>query len=177
MRNSWAIWNIMKCRFAGFGDGKDLLGHLNPASASSGLAPRVMCWTLRKSQAAKSFVKSLTLVPGEKWKSPNLVNRLQVMECQENLIVSPSPHQTSVRSQVQRVRAVCTTWIALGMGTVHHLESIGNAVRDCTAPGQHWDQEWGVYTTWIASGSEIPRVLWRPLKATSPEHRTSNCTS
>lgn len=168
----------MKCRLTGFGDGKDLLGHLNPASASSGLAPRVMFWTLRKNQAAKSFVKPITLVPEEKLKSPNIMNRLQVMECQENLIVSPSPYQTSVRNQVQSVRAVYTTWIALGMGTVHHLDSTGNAIRDCTPPGQHWDQVWRVYTTWITSGSGIPRVLWRrPLKATTTEHHTSNCTS
>lgn len=63
------------------------------------------------------------------------MNRLQVMECQENLTVSPSPYQTSVRSQVQSVRAVYTTWIALGMGTVHHLDNIGTRNGDCTPPG------------------------------------------
>lgn len=44
-------------------------------------------------------------------------------------------------------------------GTVHHLDSPGNAIGDCTAPGQHWDQEWGVYTSWIAVRLGISRFL------------------
>lgn len=132
----------MKCRLTGFGDRKDLLGNLNPASASSGLAPRVMSWTLRKKQAAKSFVKPITLVPGEKWKSPNIINGFQVMECQENLIVSsvlislPNLHEEPSPECQGTVHH-----LGMQLGIVQHLDSIGIRNGECTPPGQHWDRE------------------------------------
>lgn len=103
MSNSWAVWNIIKHRLAGTGDGKDLLGHLIRGSANSELAPRVMCWPLRGKKAAKSFgFACYTCSRKEKLKTPHLMNRLQVIEdwqCQENLIASPSPHQVPARSK------------------------------------------------------------------------------
>ena len=71
MSNSWAIWNIIKCRLAGFGDGKDLLGHLNPAFANSGLVPRVMCWTLRKNSVCQNLCQACYTLLQEKNKKKN----------------------------------------------------------------------------------------------------------
>lgn len=107
MSSSWAIWNIIKHRLAGTGDGKDLLGHWVPAFANSELSPGVMCWTLReKKNKKRRLPEALSILfhslQKREMKNPNLTNRLQVMEdweCQENLIISPSPYQTLVRKK------------------------------------------------------------------------------
>jgi len=85
MSSSWAIWNIIKHRLAGTGDGKDLLGHRVPAFANSELSPGVMCWTLReKKNKKRRLPEALSILfhslQKREMKNPNLTNRLQVME-------------------------------------------------------------------------------------------------